>query len=64
MGLSTGELILIGMIVFLVFGWAGLPRLGERVGDFLYGLRRGLREDDERIVVKPKSKPNLPPDPR
>jgi Sec-independent protein translocase protein TatA len=51
-GLSTGELILVGMIVFLVFGWAWVPRIGERIGALLGGVKEGLREDDERIVVR------------
>ena len=51
-GLSTGELILVGMIVFLVFGWAWVPRIGERVGALFGGVKEGMREDDERIVVR------------
>jgi len=51
-GLSTGEMILVGMIVFLIFGWAWVPRIGERIGDLFSGVKKGMREDDERIVVK------------
>jgi Sec-independent protein translocase protein TatA len=51
-GLSAGELILVGMIVFLVFGWAWVPRIGERVGALFGGVKEGMREDDERIVVR------------
>ena len=51
-GLSTGEMILVGMIVFLVFGWAWVPRLGERIGALFGGVKEGMREDDERIVVR------------
>jgi Sec-independent protein translocase protein TatA len=51
-GLSTGELILVGMIVFLVFGWAWVPRLGGRIGALFGGVKEGMREDDERIVVR------------
>lgn len=56
LGLSTGELILVGMIVFLIFGWAWVPRIGERIGDLVTGVKKGMREDDERIVVRPGKK--------
>lgn len=55
-GLSTGEIVLVGMIVFLIFGWAWVPRLAERIGDFFWGVKRGMRDDDARIVVKPSKK--------
>ena len=55
-GLSTGEIVVIALIVGLVFGWSWLPRFGERVGDLFSGVKKGLREDDERIVVKPGKK--------
>ncbi len=32
LGLSRGEIILVAMILGLVFGWAGVPRLGARIG--------------------------------
>ena len=57
LGLSTGEIIVVALIVGLVFGWSWLPRIGERVGDLVSGVKKGLREDDERIVVKPSDKP-------
>ena len=58
-GLSTGEIIVVALIVTLVFGWSWFPRIGERVGDLLGGVKKGMREDDERIVVK-QSKPEDP----
>jgi len=51
-GLSTGEIIVVALIVTLVFGWSWFPRIGEKVGDLVGGVKKGLREDDERIVVK------------
>ncbi len=65
-GLSSGELIVIALIVTLVFGWSWFPRIGEKVGDLLGGVKKGLREDDERIVVKqsePAPKKPAPRDP-
>jgi Sec-independent protein translocase protein TatA len=57
-GLSTGELIVVALIVTLVFGWSWFPRIGEKVGDLLGGVKKGMREDDERIVVKQAEPPN------
>lgn len=31
-GMGRGEMILCGIIVVLIFGWAWLPRFGERLG--------------------------------
>lgn len=60
LGLSSGEIILVALIIGLVFGWSWLPRIGERVGALFSGVKEGLREDDERIVVKQAS-PKVPP---
>jgi Sec-independent protein translocase protein TatA len=51
-GLSTGEIVVVALIVTLVFGWSWFPRIGEKVGDLVGGVKKGMREDDERIVVK------------
>lgn len=32
LGLTRGELIFVGIVVFLVFGWAWLPRVGGFLG--------------------------------
>lgn len=32
LGLTRGEIVMVLMIVGLVFGWAGVPRLGARIG--------------------------------
>jgi Sec-independent protein translocase protein TatA len=37
LGLSRGEIILVAMIVGLVFGWSGLPKLGARLGALFDG---------------------------
>ena len=60
-GLSSGEIIVVTLIVALVFGWSWFPRIGEKVGALMSGVKQGLREDDERIVVK-QSKPDEKPD--
>ena len=30
--LTRGEYLFLGMVVFLVFGWAWMPKLGARIG--------------------------------
>lgn len=63
-GLSVGEILVVVIIVGLVFGWSWIPRIGERVGDLVHGVKRGLREDDERIVVRQSERrPETPPPP-
>ena len=32
LSLTRGEWIFFGIVVFLVFGWAWIPRLGQRLG--------------------------------
>lgn len=39
-GLGRGEIILSAIIVALIFGWAWIPRLGERLGARLAGEPR------------------------
>lgn len=53
MSFSPGELILIAMLVGLVFGWSWVPKMGEKVGDFIAGYKKGARENSPDIVVKP-----------
>ena len=57
-GLSSGEIIVVALIVAIIFGWTWVPRIGENIGGLFSGVKKGMREDDERIVVKqvtPKS---------
>ncbi|GAC1352814.1 MAG: hypothetical protein NVS3B20_22050 [Polyangiales bacterium] len=51
-GLSWGELMVVGIIMVLIFGWSWVPRIGEGIGDLFSGVRKGMREDDARIEVK------------
>ena len=52
---STGELLVILIIVMLVFGGSRLPQLGEGVGKAIRNLKRGLASDDD-IDVTPSEK--------
>jgi hypothetical protein len=35
LGMTRGELLFLSMILALIFGWAWLPRAGERLGAML-----------------------------
>ncbi len=58
-GLSVGEIIFVAIIVAIVFGWHLIPRIGENVGELVSGVKKGMREDDERIVVKQVQKTDV-----
>ena len=40
-GLSSGEIIVVALIVAIIFGWTWVPRIGENIG----GLRKMLVEN-------------------
>lgn len=67
-GLSASELGLVLFLFALIFASGKLPRVGEALGEYLAGYRRGMREDDERIEVRavakgPESSADGPPKP-
>jgi Sec-independent protein translocase protein TatA len=35
LGLHFGDIVLIAIILFIVFGWSLVPKLGERIGRLL-----------------------------
>ncbi len=41
-GLSTGELLLILLVLVVLFGAKKIPQLGETLGKGIRGLRKGL----------------------
>ena len=45
--LGFGELIVILMLAFLVFGATRLPQLGEAMGKAIRSFRRGLATNDD-----------------
>jgi Sec-independent protein translocase protein TatA len=51
-GLSAGELMVVAIVVAIIFGWTWIPRIGQGIGEFVSGVKKGSREDDERIVVR------------
>jgi sec-independent protein translocase protein TatA len=56
-GLGMGELLVILVIVFLIFGARRLPEIGSGLGNAIKNFRSGLSGKDE-IDVTPK-KENL-----
>jgi sec-independent protein translocase protein TatA len=53
--LGLGELIVIFMLAFLVFGATRLPQIGEGMGKAIRSFRRGLASNDD-IEVSPTKK--------
>ena len=59
-GLGIGELLLIALVLFLLFGASKLPQLGQGLGESVKSFRKAFREvnGDE-----PSQKPPPPPSP-
>jgi sec-independent protein translocase protein TatA len=57
MGLGTGEIILIFLVVMVVFGATKLPQLGDGLGKAIRNFKRSVNSANE-IDVSPK-KPEI-----
>ena len=57
MGLGTGEIILIFVVVMVVFGATRLPQLGDGLGKAIRNFKRSVNSANE-IEVSPK-KPEI-----
>ena len=53
MGLGTGEIILIFLVVMVVFGASKLPQLGDGLGRAIKNFKRAVNTTNE-IEVSPK----------
>lgn len=53
MGLGTGEIILIFLVVMVVFGASKLPQLGDGLGRAIKNFKRAVTSANE-IEVSPK----------
>jgi sec-independent protein translocase protein TatA len=53
MGLGTGEIILIILVVMIVFGASKLPQLGDGLGRAIKNFKRAVQGGSE-IEVTPK----------
>ena len=47
MSIGVGELLLILVIVFVLFGAGKLPQVMNDIGKGIKGLKRGLKEEDK-----------------
>ena len=57
MGLGTGEIVLIFLVVMVVFGASKLPQLGDGLGRAIKNFKRAVSSANE-IEVSPK-KPEI-----
>lgn len=51
-GLSFGELALVVFLLAIILGAGKVPQIGESIGAFVSGYRRGARDDDPGIEVR------------
>jgi sec-independent protein translocase protein TatA len=56
-GLGFGELLLIAVVVFLIFGASKLPQLGQGLGESVKSFRKAFKE------VQGDASPRPPKDP-
>jgi sec-independent protein translocase protein TatA len=48
MSIGTGELLLILVIVFVLFGAGKLPQVMGDIGKGIKGLKKGLKEEEKK----------------
>jgi len=53
-GLSWSEIGLTAFLLVIIIGAGRVPKVGESVGAFMAGYRKGRREEDDAIVVREK----------
>jgi sec-independent protein translocase protein TatA len=58
-GLGTPELIVIGLIAFLLFGSKKLPEIGAGLGKAIGSFKKGLGDVEEAGVDLKKSLPGM-----
>jgi sec-independent protein translocase protein TatA len=58
MGLGTGEIILIVVVIMLVFGATKLPQLGEGLGRAIGSFKRALSSTNEIESAPKKAEPD------
>ncbi len=55
MGIGMGELLLILVIVFVLFGAGKLPQVMGEIGKGIKGLKRGLKEEEKSETSQKRS---------
>ena len=63
MGLGTGEIIILALVVLVIFSASRMGQLGNALGKFVYSFKRASRGSD-LVDVTPKSSRELPPSKR
>jgi sec-independent protein translocase protein TatA len=58
MGLGTGEIILIFLVVMVVFGATKLPQLGDGLGKAIRNFKRAVNTQGEIDVTPKKENPS------
>ncbi|HVE81443.1 MAG TPA: twin-arginine translocase TatA/TatE family subunit [Myxococcales bacterium] len=64
MGLGTGEIIIIALVVVIIFSASRMGQLGNALGKFVYSFKRASRGHDLVDATPPKASRELPPDKR
>lgn len=59
--LSTGELIIVLIIVVMVFGSSKIPQLGEAVGKGIRNFKKATQDDAIDVTPPKLDKPGDPP---
>jgi sec-independent protein translocase protein TatA len=54
MSLGMGELVVILLIVFVLFGAGKLPQVMKDIGSGIKGLKKGLKEEEENSEAEKK----------
>lgn len=54
LGLGTGELIIIFVIVLILFGGKRLPEIGRGLGEGIRNFKKGYQEASENGEIKDK----------
>jgi len=58
MSLGMGELILILVIVFVIFGAGKLPKVMNDIGKGVKSLKKGLKDEENSDKLEAKSEEN------
>ena len=59
-GMGTGELIVIGILLIVLFGAKKLPQLGDGLGKALRGFQRAMHGTDEKPAKPIEAEPAPP----
>jgi len=55
LGLGTGELVVLGVVVLLLFGAKKIPALGGALAKGIKNFQQGLKEEDTQEKVEDQS---------